>query len=403
MPPPTPAQLLALAQERVPLFLDDLTQVCAIDSGSYDRDGVNAMVDWCGERFAKADLAVERVGHQPVAGGTPLGDLLIGRRTGRRLADAGGRRLLLLAHCDTVYEAGTAAARPVRIDGDRVIGPGVTDDKGGLLTGLHALELLDAAGWTEHAGVVFTCSPDEELGSPFSRPYLEDLARQSDAGFCLECGRENGDIVSSRKGIVELIVDIVGRAAHAGVEPERGHSAALEAAHKTVEMQALNGRWPGVTVNVGVLRSGTRPNMVAERAELHVDVRATHREELDEALRAVDAIVERSWVAGTVATSRRGATHAPMEPTPQIAALVDVVRAVAGELGFAVDAASTGGAADANTVAAVGLPVIDGLGPIGGDDHSPDEWLALSSIAPRMALLAGVLARVGAGDGPIGG
>ena len=400
MPSPAPAELLALAEAHVPSFLHDLRTLCAIDSGSYDRDGVNAVVDWCAERFHRIGLAVERLEHRPADDETPIGDMLVGRRRGRRPVEAGGRRLLLLAHCDTVYDRGTAAARPVRVEGDRVLGPGVTDDKGGLLTGLYALSLLGELGWDDFAEVTFACSPDEEIGSPFSRPHLQRLARQADAGFCLECARENGDVVSARKGVADLVVEITGRAAHAGVEPERGRSAALEAAHKTVELQALNGRWPGATVNVGVLRAGTRPNVVAEHAHLQVDVRAVDRTGLEDVLRGVDAVLARSWVDGTTTTVRSGPTHVPMERTPEIAALVDEVRAVARELGFHVDDASTGGAADANTVAAVGLPVVDGLGPIGGDDHGPGEWLSLASVAPRMALLAGVLSRVGCGGRP---
>jgi glutamate carboxypeptidase len=321
---------------------------------------------------------------------------VIARRTGRVPVADGGRRLLLLAHTDTVYDRGVAAARPVRVEGDRVIGPGVTDDKGGLLTGINAIELLAEAGDEPYAELVFVCSPDEEIGSPFSRPVLERLAGQAHAGFCLECARENGDIVSARKGVVELSINITGRAAHAGVEPERGANAVLEAAHKTLALHALNGRPGAVTVNVGVASGGTRPNVVAEQAQLEIDVRATSTAALAEALAEIETIARTSYVPGTVATVVCCSDHQPMERTPAVVELVRHAQAVAADLGFSVVDAATGGAADANTVAAVGLPVLDGLGPIGGDDHSPNEWLALSSVAPRMALLAGLLARAGA-------
>jgi glutamate carboxypeptidase len=413
---PHAADLLASAEARVPAFLDELRALCAIDSGSFDADGVNTVASWFGDRLSSRGFRVDRIspapGEQPderrprpadlaeraQSTGAGFGDLVIARRRGGLPPGDGGRRLLLLAHSDTVYGRGTAGARPVIVQGDRVLGPGVTDDKGGLLAGVYALEILDEIGHDRYAEIVYACTPDEEVGSPFSRPHLQRLAGEVDAGFCLECGRENGDIVSARKGVVDLVVDIVGRAAHAGVEPERGRSAALEAAHKAVALHELNGRWPGVTVNVGVVSAGTRPNVVPERAQLHVDIRATERAALDTALAAIEAIVERSWVTGTTATAQAKGTHPPMECTPEVQALVALAQDIAGELGFQVADAATGGAADANTVAAAGVPVLDGLGPVGGDDHSPLEWLSLGSVAPRVALLAGLLARVGKGE-----
>ncbi|GBC86262.1 Carboxypeptidase G2 [bacterium HR12] len=302
----------------------------------------------------------------------------------------------MIGHTDTVFEPGTAAERPFRIEGSRALGPGVSDMKGGLLLGFVAIEVLQEAGFDGFGRITYVNNPDEEIGSPFSRAYIAELAREADVALVLESGRENGDVVSARKGVSDFRIEIVGRAAHAGVEPERGRSAILEAAHKTLALQALNGRWPGVTVNVGVIHGGTRTNVVPERCVLEVDVRSPE----EETLRAVEAEVERIASEHTVpdvtATWRVGAWHRPMEKREGGARLAALAARVAADLGFELHDAATGGASDANTTSAAGVPTLDGLGPVGGDDHGPREWIDLESVVPRIALFAGLVSRLGA-------
>ena len=194
--------------------------------------------------------------------------------------------------------------------------------------------------------------------------------------------------------MLDVRLEIEGRAAHAGVEPERGRSAILEAAHKTVALQALNGRWPGVTVNVGVVTGGTRPNVVAERCVLEVDVRSPDEATFEEAGAAVEAIANEHTVPDVRVTMIGNGWHRPMEKKEGGAKLASLAIAVAGELGFELRDAATGGASDANTTSGAGVPSLDGLGPIGGDDHGPNEWLDLSSVVPRISLLAGLLSRL---------
>ena len=172
---------------------------------------------------------------------------------------------------DTVFDAGTVGERPFTVRDGRAFGPGVDDMKGGLLGGIYALRgdqgrdrWIGAIRLAAVRTLTFVANPDEEIGSPSSLPVIREYAETADVAFVLESARENGDIVSARKGIADFVMRIEGRAAHAGVEPERGRSAIVEAAHKTLALTALNGRWPGVTVNVGVMRGGTRPNIVAE-------------------------------------------------------------------------------------------------------------------------------------------
>ncbi len=368
-------------EAQLPRYLVELEKLVNIDCGSYTPEGVNRVADFCGDALRTLGAAVERL---PAEG---LGDLVIGRLAGD------GPRLLVIGHMDTVFDPGTVAKRPFRREGDRALGAGVTDMKGGLLAGFHALAALRAAGIGP--AVTYVCNPDEEIGSPFSGPHIKRLTAEHDAALVLECARANGDIVSARKGIADYHVEITGRAAHAGVEPEKGRSAILEAAHQVLALTALNGRWPSVTVNVGVIDGGTRPNVVAARCGLKVDLRAASVAEFETAAGELERIVSTPTVDGTHATLERVAGHQPMERSPAIAQLVGLAQRIAGELGFTVNDAATGGASDANTCAAAGLPVLDGLGPVGGDDHGPDEWLDITSIVPRTALLAGLISRIG--------
>jgi glutamate carboxypeptidase len=377
------AQAVAARRGR---FLAELEQLVNIDCGSYTPAGVNRVADFCATALAELGADVERIAHQS-DGGHALGDIVVGRSSGD------GPRLLLIGHMDTVFDPGTAAERPFRLAGDRAYGPGVTDMKAGLLAGFHAVAALRAAG--ANPQFTYVCNPDEEIGSPFSTPLIRRLATEHDLALVLECARANGDIVSARKGIADYHVTITGRAAHAGVEPEKGRSAIVEAAHRILELHALNGRWPTVTCNVGVVEGGTRPNVVPERCRLKIDLRAQTTAAFEAARRELERILETRTLEGTAAGWKRIAGHPVMEKGPASARLVSLAQSVASELGFEVRDAATGGASDANTTAAAGLPTLDGLGPIGGDDHSRDEWLDVSSIVPRTTLLAGLMARAG--------
>jgi glutamate carboxypeptidase len=385
-------KLQEIASGRYDDFVAALREMVNVDCGSYTREGVNRIADLCQQRFEAGGWAVERHAHAPAEGEGRLGDLVIGR-----LRSSGGPRVLMIGHTDTVFDAGTVAERPFAIDGDRATGPGVSDMKGGLLLGFFAVEVLQEAGFDGFGSITYVCNPDEEIGSPWSRDAIKAEAADADAAFVLEGARENGDIVSARKGVSDYSIEIVGRAAHAGVEPERGRSAILEAAHKTVALQALNGGWPGVTVNVGIVHGGTRPNVVAERCVLEVDVRAPEEASFREAEAAVEEIAREHTVPDLTVHVTGGGWHRPMEKKEGGARLAELAIGVAAGLGFELRDAATGGASDANTTSSAGVPTLDGLGPIGGDDHSPKEWLDLTSVVPRISLLAGLLSRLDAG------
>ncbi|HXI45158.1 MAG TPA: M20/M25/M40 family metallo-hydrolase, partial [Candidatus Acidoferrales bacterium] len=218
-----------------------------------------------------------------------------------------------------------------------------------------------------------------------------------DACLVLECARANGDFVSARKGIFDLRVRLHGRAAHAGVEPEKGRSAILAGSHLVTAIHDLNGRWPDVTANVGVFNAGSRPNVVPDLAELQVDVRGMTRASLEAALAAVREIAAAPGVPDVTTEVETMASWMPMEKLERSGRLAETVIALAARLGFATRDVATGGASDANTTSGMGVPSIDGLGPVGGLDHSPEEYLEVASIVPRTALVAALLLAI-AGD-----
>jgi glutamate carboxypeptidase len=370
---------------RLSAYLDDLRYLVGIDSGSRHKAGVNAVNDWLQQRLANLGFAVERQPH------SQLGDSLLGRLPG-----SGRAHILLLGHTDTVYPQGTAAERPMRILGDKILGPGTCDMKAGLLSGLYAMEALRENGFHRYAALSYLAVPDEESEQRHSLPLIRSESRKASVVLSLEAARENGDIVTARKALRWYTVEAFGRAAHAGVEPEKGRSAILALAQQIGALDRLNGLRPGATVNTGTISGGTLPSVVAGYATMQLDLRAFTGDDLQALEDAVREQLGRPVVPDVTVslTLDPDAAMPAMERTPAVVELEEMAKRIAGELGFEVKGASTGGASDASHAAAEGTPALDGLGPIGGLDHSPDEYIELSSIVPRTALLAKLIMAV---------
>jgi glutamate carboxypeptidase len=368
----------------LPAYLDDLARLVNIDCGTYTPEGVDEVGRWTarflGQLGAEIDVRPDPDGR--------FGSTIVATFQGK----ADGPRVLLVGHMDTVFDTGTAAARPFRIDDGVAYGPGVNDMKAGLLAGLYALKSIIAElDGLPFERLTFIANPDEEVGSPSSHDHIVAAAADVDACLVLECARANGDIVSARKGILDTRLTVHGRAAHAGVEPEKGRSAILEASRLVRDLHALNGRWSGVTVNVGKIAGGTRPNVVAERCDLEVDVRSTNADGLHEVEAAIRELCATTEVADTTIDANVLVAWLPMEKLERSGRLVEHAQAIAERLGFDVHDTATGGASDANTTSGMGVPTLDGLGPIGGNDHAPAEYLDVESIVPRTTMLAGLL------------
>jgi glutamate carboxypeptidase len=367
-------------------YIEELRQLAAFECPTSSKLGVDEAGKWVerwAERRSRWNL---RVWPDDISGD----NLLFTIRGGTPQ----GLRVLLVAHLDTVYPVGTAMQRPMRVEGDRIIGPGTCDNKSGLLSGLYAaaaVQDLDMLGPFDTIGIL--CGSDEETTMRSSMAFLRNIMQEYDVAFVLEAGRENGDIVSARKTSAHLVLKVEGREAHAGVEPWKGANAILAISQQIAAIQSLNGMRPGVTVNVGVVRGGTLANVVPGQAHAEIDVRAVKQEDMGPVKTAIERIANTPYVPGTVSTITGDWRGAPMAKTRAIGALAGLAKSCAGELGFEVGDAATGGISYANGIAGAGLPVLDGLGPVGGLDHSPEEYILRSSIVPRTALLGLLMLR----------
>ena len=371
--------IVAYLNDHLEQYLEDLATLVNQDSGSDDKAGVDVVTRWLGERLQRLGFAIA---WQRQAA---YGDDLIARRDG-----PGDAAIMLLGHADTVFPRGTAAARPMSTAGDRVLGPGTCDMKAGLLTGLYALAALDHVGWDQYRRLTYLVVSDEEIGDRHSVPLLMAEGPAHDAILTLEAARENGDVVTARKAVRWYRVEARGKAAHAGVEPEKGASATHAIAQFISAAAARTDLDQGLTVNPGEIGGGGNPNVVADHAFARFDVRAWTTAELDALERDLTGLVATSPVPGVMMTLtlEPGSDCPAMERTPGVVRLEALAVRIAGELGFPLKGAATGGGSDISFAGHNGTPGLDGLGPVGGLDHGPDEYILRSSIVPRTALLA---------------
>ena len=299
------------------------------------------------------------------------------------------RPALILGHFDTVWPAATLAARPFTIRDDQARGPGIFDMKANLVLVEFALRAMAAPGPDLPRPVVVLLTSDEEIGSPTSRALIEEHARQAEYVLVVEPPLPGGVLKTARKGTGSFVVEVEGRAAHAGIEPEKGISAIVELAHQIHYLQGLNDTAAGSTVNVGIIRGGTRPNVVPASAAAEIDVRVwttTEAERLEQAI-----LGARPQTAGTALKIDGRFKRPPMERTAAIGALFERAREIGAQLGLDLQEGSTGGGSDGNFSAALGVPTLDGLGIPGAGAHAEDEHILIDSLAQRATLLTTLL------------
>ncbi len=337
------------------------------------------------------DFARFLAGHAAEAGGEAeiLPDAIFGDHVRVRWDGEDGREpILLLGHYDTVWSAGTLETMPFGISGGMATGPGVFDMKCGLVQGFWAVRTLREVLGVERP-LVFLCNSDEEVGSPGSRGLIEEEARQAANVLVLEPSLD-GALKTARKGVSRYRVHVTGRSAHAGLDPTGGASAIDELARLVLELHGHSDpEGTGTTVNVGVVAGGTRYNVVAAEASAEVDVRAVTRAEA-ERMKGVFAKLGPRNPEATV-SMEGGEVWPPMERTSEIGRLYERARGLATELGFDLGEGLAGGASDGCLCAAVGVPVLDGLGAVGGGAHARDEHVEVESIPLRAALVARLL------------
>jgi glutamate carboxypeptidase len=302
--------------------------------------------------------------------------------------------LLLLGHMDTVYPLGTLRSMPWRERAGKLSGPGIFDMKAGIVQALFALKALQTRG-AQPCPITLLLVPDEEIGSPFSRPLTERLAKKASAVLVLEpAAGEHGACKTSRKGVARYTVHVHGRAAHAGLDFERGASAIVEAAHQVVTLSELSRPKDGLTLNAGLISGGTRVNVVADLAELTFDVRFTRSSQAARVDRAMKKLKAKD--ARCTIEVRGGVERGCFERSRATVQLYKTAVKAAERLGFALGEAAVGGASDGNLTSAMGIPTLDGLGGVGDGAHAAHEFVFARELPRRAALLAELISELAA-------
>ena len=313
--------------------------------------------------------------------------------TARGTGGHGDRQVLILCHFDTVWPVGQIRRMPVRLEDGRLFGPGTFDMKAGIAIGMLALRALAETGRALPFRVVALLTTDEEVGSATSRHLIEEAAQRSEAVLVLEPALPGGALKTARKGCGEFELRVRGISAHAGIEPGKGASAIHEMARQIVALEALRDLPRGISVNVGVVTGGTRTNVVADDARARIDVRVPAMSDaarIESALRAL-----KPQTPGTSLEITGGVDRPPLERTAAVERLYEKARSVAAELGRDLGEGSTGGGSDGNFTAALGVPTLDGLGPIGDGAHALHEHVIVDELPWRAALVAGLMVRLG--------
>ena len=355
-----------------------LARLVNIDCGTYDKAGVDQVGDSLAQRLAGLEFDVQRDPQEA------FGDHVIGYKPGD-----GDQRILFVGHMDTVFPAGTAQKRPFRIAGGRAYGPGVADMKGGIVCLIYALEALKSAAPETYRQIAMDVvfNSDEEVLSPTSTPIIASRAKNVQAACVFEPARPGGEYVIQRKGVGKYMMRVAGRAAHAGAQPEDGRSAIEEMAHKVLALHALTDFAAGTNVNVGVIRGGERPNVVADEAYAEIDIRVADQSTAEATDERIHEIAATSRVPDTTCELSGGLQFPPMLPTEASTRLFETLQTAGRKLDLNLRGIATGGGSDGNHSAQF-APTIDGMGPQGGGAHSDREYVETATLAERAKVTA---------------
>src|SRR3954467_7538202 len=356
-------------------ILDGIRRWVEIETPTEAPEQVNKLADLVAHGYRDLPATIERI-----AGHDGCGDHLVARSSWGR--DAPG--ILVLSHLDTVHPMGFIERLPFRIEGDSAFGPGIYDMKGGAYLAYHAFRQLCANNERSPLGVTQLYVSDEEIGSPTSRWLIEAEGRKAKYVLVTEPARDGGKIVTGRKGVARFEIFVKGTPAHAGTRPEDGRSAIRELANVIQSLEAMNDLARGVTVNVGVVRGGTRPNVIAEDAYAEVDLRVPTIADAEEL--ALRILTLKSRTPGVIVEVTGELNRPPYEKGNAGAALFEHARTLAADLGFDLVDTFTGGGSDGNFTAPM-TATLDGLGVDGKGAHTHYEQMYISSIEPRARLL----------------
>jgi glutamate carboxypeptidase len=387
--PPEPHKpILGRAEHHKQAAIKLWERLVNVDSSTGDVEGLKAVGTIARDELAKLGASVEFVSALPPA----VGDNLVASLNG-----AGKGKVLLMAHMDTVFPRGTAAARPFRIEGNLAFGPGVSDDKAGIVVALTALKILDDLKFKNYARLTLLLTSNEETGSRGSRFLIEQLAREHDVTLNLEGGRPGDGVVIWRKGSGTITVEVKGRAAHAAAAAS-GRNAAMELAHQILQLSKLADPAKGTTINFTVLKAGDRKNVIPDHAVAEGDVRVLVTEEFDRVERELAAVSQNKLIPDTVVTTSLSRGFPVMAQNAQTDALAALAQRIYGEIGRTLKLEGSSGAADSSLAAGVFKPTLDGLSVIGGNAHTDREYADVESLVPRLYLLTRMVMELGAGQ-----
>jgi glutamate carboxypeptidase len=359
-----------------------LEQLVAIDSGTGDAEGLAKVGAIYAAKLRELGADVRISAPTPPS----VGDNVVAT-----IAGSGKGRILLIAHMDTVFNKGTVAAHPPRWEGDRLIGPGAGDDKSGGVTAICALGALKKIGYRDFARIDLILNASEETGSVGSRDLIRQMAREADVAINLERGVPSDKALISRKGSATLTLEFTGRAAHSGLEPEKGRNAALEAARVALELGKLADAAKQTTVNVTVLMGGDKINVIPDRAVVKADVRVQTPDEFDRIEAAAKKLAASPAIDGVTIASRLDRNFPPWPHAASTDALLARANKLYAEIGRQLTTVSVGSSADVAYAAETGTPALDGFGLEGDGAHGPEDSADLSTLTPRAYLLARVL------------
>ncbi len=368
--------------------LELLQQIVNIDSGTGDVEGGAKVDAVLADRLKQlgADVRTEAA----ESAGLPGILLAVFHGTGKG-------KILIIAHIDTVFGAGTAAGRPFSTDNERGHGPGVGDEKAGVVNAVTALKILHDLGFKNFKTITLLLDNSEERGSPGSAQLIKRLAREHDVEFNMEPGDPPDALTVWRKGSASVHIQVKGRAAHAGMAPQDGRNAALELIHQLSSLEgAFPHSGPGITVNLTVMRAGERNNIIPDLAEATLNVRYRKPAEFGAVLEKIEADARTTEVPDTTVSISHEPAFPPLTENAQIDAWAARARAIYAEIGKTVELSGNGGASESALAMSEGTPALDGLGFVGGDFHTDHEWIDLNSVTPRLYLFTRLLMEAGA-------
>ncbi len=366
--------------------LELLRSIVNIDSGTGDIQGAYAVMAVLSPRLTALGMTIE----MSPAEATGLPDNLVATLKG-----TGRSRILLIGHIDTVFEPGTAAARPFRVEGGRAYGPGVIDEKGGVVEAVLALQILQNLRFRDFGRITLLLETSEERGSPGTRKLIDRLVRDHDVELNLEPGDPPDRLTVWRKGSATFNVAVKGRASHAGVAPEAGRNAAVELIHQLGAIEAMPTSGPGLTVNLTVLKAGVRHNIIPEDGLAQINVRVRDKADFERVEAALRARARAPSIPDTTVTVTRDASFPPLPDNPETQALAQRAMAIYAGIERNLETGGNGGASESALSHEAGTPALDGLGPVGGGAHTAGEYLELSTLTPRLYLLTRLIMSLG--------